>query len=89
MTSTTPPTRGDFENLLAEHLSLIELANDLEYRLHALAGGQTEGALQALQQAAGALVTTLRAHLFRQDQVVLPLVESLCREGESELRRAP
>jgi hemerythrin-like domain-containing protein len=84
MTPTPTCTRGDFARLLAEHLRLIELVNDLELRLHALSGGQTEGTIQALQQAAGSLVDVLRTHLFRQDQVVLPLVESLCRRSEPE-----
>ncbi len=78
MTETPTFTRDDFEHLLGEHLGLIELANDVEYRLHALAGGSTEENLQALQQAAGALVSALRDHLFRHDQVVLPLVEARC-----------
>lgn len=80
--TSQPHTRGEFEALLAEHFRLVELANDLEYRLHALAGGSTEENVQAVQQAAGALVAALRTHLFRQDQVVLPLVESACRAAD-------
>jgi len=81
MTETPTFTRDDFEHLLAEHLGLIELANDVEYRLHALAGGSTEENVQGLQQAAGALASALRNHLFRHDQVILPLVESRCDQG--------
>jgi hypothetical protein len=80
----TPPlpefSRNDFESLLGEHERLIALANDVEFCLHALAGGATEEHLQGLQQSAGTLVSALRNYLFRQDQLVLPVVDALSRQ---------
>jgi hypothetical protein len=80
----TPPlpafSRNDFEGLLGEHERLIALANDVEFCLHALAGGAAEERLQSLQQSAGTLVSALRNYLFRQDQLVLPVVDALSRQ---------
>lgn len=73
-------SRNDFEHLIQEHEHLIDLANDLEYCLHALAGGATEERLQELQQSAGTLVSGLRNFLFRQDQMILPVVDALSRQ---------
>ena len=78
MTTPMPEfRRGDFERLLDEHRRLIELANDVEFCLHALSSGVTEENLRALQQSTGTLVSVLRNHLFRQDQHVLPLVDAI------------
>jgi len=85
MTAPTPELRReDFEQLLEEHQRLIGLANDVEYCLHALAGGPSEENLHALQQSAGTLVSVLRGHLFRQDQQVLPLLDRLSRSTRTE-----
>ncbi len=78
MTPSLPEfLRSDFEQLLDQHQRLIALANDVEFSLHALAGGATEETIGALQQTAGTLVSALRNYLFRQDQQVLPIVDAL------------
>jgi hypothetical protein len=69
-------TRADFEALLAEQERLVELCNELEYRLYQLGQDAGEPAT-ACQQAGGALVGALRDHLFRQDQQVLPVLDAL------------
>jgi hypothetical protein len=80
---TTPPSfaRPDFEQLVAAHQRLIELANDLEYQLYRL--GEVPGGerVTECQQAAGALVGLLRDVLFRHDQQVLPLLDALSGGG--------
>jgi hypothetical protein len=73
--------RADFEQLLGAHQQLIELANDLEYQLYRL-GEQPDGSpAAACQQAAGALLGRLRDVLFRHDQQVFPLLDSLSAGG--------
>lgn len=74
--------RDDFEPLLEEHQRLVELANEVEFHLHALAGGPNEGAIHALQQSAGSLVSVLRGYLFRLDQQVLPAIDPRSRQHE-------
>jgi hypothetical protein len=74
-------SRADFEQLLAQQQQLIELTNELEYRLYALGEVPPGGPAHACQQAAGMLVGTLRAFLFRQDQHVLPVLDVLSRQG--------
>lgn len=74
MISFTPQ---EFDQTLTDHQRLIELTNDLEYRLHVLAGDTTPESVSACQLAAGSLVEALRQHLFHQDQVVLPLLDRL------------
>jgi hypothetical protein len=77
--------RSDFELLVDEHQRLIALANDVEFCLHALSGGVNEETIHALQQSTGGLVRVLRQYLFRQDQQVLPVVDTLSRSsGEEE-----
>jgi hypothetical protein len=71
------PSRADFEQLLAEHLRLIHLANVLEFQLHLLGESPPDSPAAGCQQAAGALLGALRNFLFRQDQHVLPVLESL------------
>ena len=78
MKPITSPAEVDFELLLSEHLRLIELANDLEYHLYQLGQASLPEPAAACQQAAGALLGTLRSYLFRQDQQVLPIVEAYC-----------
>jgi hypothetical protein len=85
MTTPLPEfERSDFEQLLDEHQHLIALANDVEFCLHALAGGAGEEAIQSLQHSTGSLVRLLRQYLFRQDQQVLPVVDALSRRSRGE-----
>ncbi len=87
MTTPTPELRReDFEQLLEEHQRLIELANDVEFSLHALGGGASEENIHALQQSAGTLVSALRSHLFRQDQQVLSVVDALTRQEKGSAK---
>jgi hypothetical protein len=67
--------REDFDQLVAEHQRLIHLANDLEYQLYWL--GESPEHVTACQQAGGALIDLLRHVLFRHDQQVLPVLETL------------
>lgn len=84
MTDPTPDIRReDFESLLDEHQRLIGLANQVEFHLHALAGGPNEGAIHALQQSAGSLVSLLRGYLFRLDQQLLPVLDHRSRPERS------
>jgi hemerythrin-like domain-containing protein len=66
-------TREDLDRLLSEHRRLIDLANDLEYRLYRM-GAADE--VRDCQQAAGTLIGCLRDHLFRHDQQVFPVLEA-------------
>jgi hypothetical protein len=77
MTAPPPLSRADFEQLLAAHQRLIELANDLEYQLYRLGEVPGNERVTDCQQAAGALLGLLRDVLFRHDQQVLPLLDSL------------
>jgi hypothetical protein len=72
-----PLSRSDFEQLLAEHRQLIQMANELEYQLYQAGTEQTPERVVECQQAAGALIGQLRNVLFRHDQQVLPILESL------------
>jgi hypothetical protein len=78
-----PPTfaRADFEQLLASHQRLIELANGLEYQLYRFGEAPGNERVTECQQAAGALVGLLREVLFRHDQQVLPLLDALSGHG--------
>jgi hypothetical protein len=73
----SPPSRTDFEQLLAEHAQTIRLANDLEYHLYRIGAEPAPEHVTACQQAGGALIRHLRTLLFRHDQQVLPLLDSL------------
>jgi hypothetical protein len=73
-------TREDFEDVLGNHQELIHLANDLEYQLYHLGASPTSEQINECQQAAGALIRTLRQALFHQDQRILPVLESLIGE---------
>ena len=70
-------SRSQFEHQLADHRALIELINDLEYRVYALGEGNSSEEVTACQQSAGALIGALRTYLFRQDQQVLPVLDTL------------
>jgi hemerythrin-like domain-containing protein len=74
-----PPAlqRSDFDELLAEHQRLIHLTNELEYHLYQLGEGTNPTRITECQQAAGALIGLLRRVLFRHDQQVFPVLESL------------
>ena len=67
----------DFDELLAQHQELIRLANDLEYQIYRLGEQVESGPVSDCQQAAGTLIGLLRTVLFRHDQQVLPLLETL------------
>jgi hypothetical protein len=70
-------TRADFDGLVADHARLIGLMNDLEYHLYALGERPPEDPVAACQRAAGSLLGALREVLFRHDQQVLPVLESV------------
>jgi hypothetical protein len=72
-----PLQRAEFEGLVADQSRLIALANELEYCLYAVGDRPDDEPVTACRQAAGALLGALRAILFRHDQTVLPLLESL------------
>ncbi len=76
-------TRTEFEQVLAGHTQLIRLVNELEYQLYKIGAAPTPEQMAECQQAAGALIGELRAFLFRYDQQVLPVLESLL-PAESE-----
>jgi hypothetical protein len=81
MTVPPPFPRAEFEQLLVAHQRLIELANDLEFRLYHLGELPGNERVTECQQAAGALIGRLREVLFRHDQQVLPLLDDLTRDG--------
>jgi hypothetical protein len=70
-------SRDDFEGLLAEHQQLIDLANDLELCLYQLGDSPPDVRVAQCRQAAGTLIGVLRSMLFRQDQVVMPLLDRM------------
>ncbi len=76
-------TRGDFEQLLTDQRCLVELLNDLEYQLYQLGEVAADEPIAGCQQAAGALISALRHYLFRQDQIVLPVFDSLTADSHS------
>jgi hypothetical protein len=70
-------SRAGFVQLVEEHQKLIDLANDLEYRLYQL-GEQPPGSpANDCQQAGGVLIGQLRHVLFRHDQQVLPVLAAV------------
>jgi hypothetical protein len=74
--------RAEFDQLLTEHSRLIELANELEYRLYLLGEHSCDSPIAQCQQAAGALIGSLRNVLFRHDQSVLPMLEYLIEQKQ-------
>jgi hypothetical protein len=69
--------RSDFDQLVAAHLRLVDLTTELEYQLYRLGDTPVSEQDAACRQAAGALIGELRKALFRHDQQVLPVLESL------------
>jgi hypothetical protein len=80
---TAPPrlSRTDFEQLLAAHERVLELANEVEYQLYRLGEAPADSPVTECQQATGALLGLLREVLFRHDQRGLPLLDGLTAEG--------
>jgi len=79
MTDVPAMTRADFEQLVAAHQEAIRLANDLEYQLYRLGEDHGEERVVECQQAGGLLLAALRNLLFRHDQQVLPVLDTLVR----------
>jgi hypothetical protein len=79
MNPSLPISRADFENLLTQYQQLIDLANDLEYQIYRLGELPVDERVSNCQRAAGSLIGLLRDFLFRQDQQVMPLIESAYR----------
>jgi hypothetical protein len=77
MNSPPPLTREDFERLLADQQQLIELTNRLEYQMYQLGELPPDKRVTDCQQAGGALIGLLRGVLFRNDQHIFPLLDSL------------
>jgi hemerythrin-like domain-containing protein len=80
MSATPGIRRHRFEQLVDEHRQLVQATNQLEYQLYRLGelgGNATAEQVSECQQVAGNLIGLLRAHLFQQDQEVLPMLESL------------
>jgi hypothetical protein len=82
MSATPSIHRQEFEQLVDEHRQLIRLANELEFQLYRLGEAATPDHVSACQQVAGNLIGLLRTSLFRHDQEVLPLLESLIDKNE-------
>ena len=79
MTDVPAITRTNFEQLVAEHQEVIRLANELEYQLYCLGENHGADGVNACQQAGGSLLAALRKLLFRHDQQVLPVLDTLVR----------
>jgi hypothetical protein len=77
MSSPPPFTREDFERLLADQQQLIELMNQLEYQMYRLGELPPDERVTECQQAGGMLIGLLRSVLFRNDQQIFPLLETL------------
>lgn len=84
MNNPPPLSRADFEEILSEHRRLVELASELEFHVYQLGEAPQESPITACQQAAGGLIGSLRQYLFRQDQQVLPVLESLITPTKEE-----
>jgi hypothetical protein len=70
-------TRADFEQFVAEHQEVIRLVNALEFQLYRLGEIHGDDRVTECQQAGGSLIGALRSLLFRHDQQVLPLLDTL------------
>lgn len=77
MKKTTEYDRSQFEHLLDDHQQMIDLINALELKLYSLGEAPDHSPIQECQQAGGLLISQLRNLLFRWDQEVLPLLDSL------------
>jgi hypothetical protein len=78
--SPLPLSREDFERLLADQQQLIELTNQLEYQMYRLGELPPDERVRECQQAGGMLIGLLRGVLFRHDQQIFPLLDSLLRK---------
>lgn len=83
MNELLPFTHADWERLLADHRQLIHLANALEFHLYQVGSGPTPERVTACQQSAGVLIAKLRETLFRHDQQVFPLLETLVQANDA------
>lgn len=79
-------TPAEWQRLLADHQQLIHLANDLEFHLYQLGGVPAPEHITACQQAAGTLIGKLRETLFRHDQQVFPILETLVQANDSGVK---
>jgi hypothetical protein len=77
MSHSSALSRADFEHLLGEQHQLIELSNQLEYHLYRLGELPPNERVTECQQAGGTLIGLLRKVLFRNDQQIFPLLDSL------------
>jgi hypothetical protein len=77
MSPTICVRRQDFGQLVDEHRQLIHLTNELELQLYRLGDGAAPEQINECRQIAGNLIALLRTNLFRHDQEVLPVLESL------------
>jgi hypothetical protein len=77
MSSSPPLTREDFERLLADQQQLIDLTNQLEYQMYRLGELPPDERVTECQQAGGMLIGLLRSVLFRNDQQIFPLLDTL------------
>ena len=77
MSPAPPLTRDDFERLLADQQQLIELTNQLEYQMYRLGELPPDERVTECQQTGGTLIGLLRSVLFRNDQQVFPLLDTL------------
>jgi hemerythrin-like domain-containing protein len=84
MSATSTIRREDLEQLIEEHRQLIRLANELEYQLYRLGEAASADHVSECQHAAGSLIGLLRMHLFRQDQEVLPVLESYVSDNNAQ-----
>lgn len=69
--------RSQFARLLDDHQKMIDLINALELKLYHLGEAPDHSPIQECQQAGGLLISQLRNLLFRWDQEVLPLLETI------------
>lgn len=77
MTAAATFSRADFERLLVDYRGVIELANDLEYRVYELGQVPPSDAVTSCQQAAGALIGSLRSFLFQLDMHGFPALDAI------------
>jgi hypothetical protein len=88
MSTVVPFRPADFQQLLEDQQALIELMNDLEYRLYQLGEARPDSPAGEFREAAGALIGRLRRALFRQDQQVLPILQALAGVEEGSTSRS-
>ena len=71
------PTRAEFESLVSGEQEVVRLVNRLEYALYLLGERADPDRVTECQQAAGALIGTLRPFLFQLDQRIFPLLDEM------------